>query len=107
MLIISALHNTSRLLAGVFYHALGASRSSAPGFSLNIMGAAVEEVVAHTPLTIKYLRKTAPWKFEGRFSLSIYVSSTSAPRMDHNDRIDWEQNTTSACQDGELNRDRG
>ena len=44
------------------------------------------EAVAHTPLTIKYLRKTAPWKFEGLFLLSIYVSSTSAPRMDHNDR---------------------
>ena len=49
------------------------------------------EAVAHYSLTIKYLRKTAPWKFKGLFLLSIYVSSTSAPRMDHNDRIDWGQ----------------
>ena len=46
-------------------------------------------------------------KFKGLFLLSIYVSSTSAPRMDHNDRIDWEQNTSSVFPDKVLNRRTG
>ena len=65
------------------------------------------EAVAHYSLTIKHLYKTAPWKSEGLFLLSIYVSSTSAPRMDHNVRLDWEQNTSSVFPDKVLNRRTG
>ena len=50
------------------------------------------EAVAHYSLTIKHLYKTAPWKFERLYLLSIYVSTTSAPRMDYNDRLNREQN---------------